>query len=160
MFRSTSTGSLSNSSATQIRFIQNRIRNVEKHFAEMCTSMALYTRKIAGQRDKGDQLAQVLHNYAASENLNRNLNKEIKQFADSFAFVSDYRDACIHRIENTVIDEISTYSAVCKSAAEDIKSCHEAQEKEIAFQKNVNKLRQQDPLGRMHISKAESDLQV
>lgn len=43
------------------------------------------------QRDKGDQLSQVLHNYAASENLNKNLNKEIKHFADSLAFVSDYR---------------------------------------------------------------------
>jgi len=43
------------------------------------------------QRDKGDNFSQVLHNYAASENLNKNLNKEIKHFADSLAFVSDYR---------------------------------------------------------------------
>ena len=69
------------------------------------------------------------------------------------------RDVCIHRIEKTVIEEISTYSTVCKSATEDIKSCHEAQEKEMGYQKHVNKLRQQNPLGRMQITKAESDLQ-
>lgn len=48
---------------------------------------------------------------------------------------------------------------MCKSATEDIKSCHEAQEKEVSYQKHVNKLRQQNPLGRMQITKAESDLQ-
>ena len=70
-----------------------------------------------------------------------------------------FRDVCVHRIEKTVIEEMSTYSTVCKSASEDIKSCHEAQEKELSYQRHVNKLRQQNPLGRMQITKAESDLQ-
>lgn len=41
---------------------------------------------------------------------------------------------------------------------EDVRSCSTAYEKEISHLKQVNKLRQQNPLGRMQISKAESDL--
>lgn len=40
-----------------------------------------------------------------------------------------------------------------------MRNCHAAYEKEIAHHKYVNKLRQQNPLGRMQITKAESDLQ-
>lgn len=66
---------------------------------------------------------------------------------------------CVHRLEETVIDEISTYESLCKSTYEDVRNCHAAYEKEIAHHKYVNKLRQQNPLGRMQITKAESDLQ-
>ena len=38
-------------SASQTRFIQNRIQVIEKHFGEICTALALYTRKIAGLVD-------------------------------------------------------------------------------------------------------------
>ena len=69
------------------------------------------------------------------------------------------RDVCVHRIEETIIHEVSSYGAVCKSATEDVKSCSQAYEKEVAHHKHVNKLRTQNPLGRMQISKAESDLQ-
>lgn len=41
---------------------------------------------------------------------------------------------------------------------EDVRSCSIAYEKEISQLKYVHKLRQQNPLGRMQISKAESDL--
>lgn len=61
-------------------------------------------------------------------------------------------------MENTVIQEISDYAGVCKSATEDVRSCSVAYEKEINQLKYVHKLRQQNPLGRMQISKAESDL--
>ncbi len=53
---------------------------------------------------------------------------------------------------------MSSYAGVCKSAMEDVKSCSTAYEKEINHLKYVHKLRQQNPLGRMQISKAESDL--
>lgn len=36
------------SSSSQTRFVQDRIATVEKHFAEICTAMAAYARKIAG----------------------------------------------------------------------------------------------------------------
>ena len=42
---------------------------------------------------------------------------------------------------------------------EDVRSCSLAQQKELAQHKHIHKLRQQNPLGRMQISKAESDLQ-
>lgn len=41
---------------------------------------------------------------------------------------------------------------------EDVRSCSTAYEKELTHLKHVHKLRQQNPLGRMQISKAESDL--
>ena len=61
-------------------------------------------------------------------------------------------------MEDTVIQEMSSYANVCKSAMEDVRSCSIAYEKEITHLKYVHKLRQQNPLGRMQISKAESDL--
>lgn len=61
-------------------------------------------------------------------------------------------------MEETIIQDISSYATVCKSAMEDIRSCSVAFEKEISHLKYVHKLRQQNPLGRMQISKAESDL--
>jgi hypothetical protein len=36
------------SSEQQARFIEERIASVEKHFAELCTTFAAYTRKCAG----------------------------------------------------------------------------------------------------------------
>ena len=42
---------------------------------------------------------------------------------------------------------------------EDVRATNLAQQKELAQHKHVHKLRQQNPLGRMQISKAESDLQ-
>ena len=61
-------------------------------------------------------------------------------------------------MEETIIKEISNYAGVCKSATEDVRNCSIAYEKEISQLKYVHKLRQQNPLGRMQISKAESDL--
>lgn len=69
------------------------------------------------------------------------------------------RDVCVQRIEETVIHEVSSYGTVCKSATEDVRSCSQAYEREVAHHKHVHKLRAQNPLGRMQISKAESDLQ-
>lgn len=65
---------------------------------------------------------------------------------------------CVHRIEETIIQEISQYSNVCKSAMEDVRSCSIAYDKEISHLKQLHKLKQQTPLSRMQISKAESDL--
>ena len=73
-------------------------------------------------------------------------------------FKSD-RDAHVHRIEETIIGEMAAYANICKSVTEDAKACSAAQDKELAHHKYVTKLRQQNPLGRMQISKAESDLQ-
>lgn len=68
------------------------------------------------------------------------------------------RDICVHRLEETVIQGISEYGSVVKSAMEDVRSCSSAYDKEIAHLKQLHKLRQQSPLSRMQISKAESDL--
>ena len=129
-------------------------------------------------------MSQAVAEYAASEKLNKNSAKALIEFADCLAFISDYRyisitivsvhdnsckfflfifciyrDTLVHRIEETVIHEVSAYGVVCKSAFEDVKACSIAREKELSHLKHVNKLRQQNPLGRMQISKAESDLQ-
>lgn len=61
-------------------------------------------------------------------------------------------------MEDTIIQEISNYAVVCKTAMDDVRNCSIAYEKEISQLKYVHKLRQQNPLGRMQISKAESDL--
>ncbi|XP_063236638.1 uncharacterized protein LOC134538949 isoform X3 [Bacillus rossius redtenbacheri] len=75
----------------QARFIQERISTVEKHFAELCTSFAAYTRKASRLRDKGDELSQTVQSYAEAESVNRSLKTGLLSFSAVMAAIGDYR---------------------------------------------------------------------
>lgn len=75
----------------QTRQLQNAVTNVEKHFGELCQIFAAYVRKTARLRDKADLLVNEVNVYAATET--PNLKQGLKNFADEFAKLQDYRQA-------------------------------------------------------------------
>lgn len=75
----------------QTRQIQDAVSNVEKHFGELCQIFAGYVRKTARLRDKADLLVNEIYAYAATET--PNLKVGLKNFADEFSRLQDYRQA-------------------------------------------------------------------
>lgn len=64
---------------------------MEKHFGELCQIFAAYVRKTARLRDKADLLVNEINVYASTET--PNLKQGLKNFADEFAKLQDYRQA-------------------------------------------------------------------
>lgn len=75
----------------QTRQIQDAVSNVEKHFGELCQIFAGYVRKTARLRDKADLLVNEIYAYAATET--PDLKVGLKNFADEFSRLQDYRQA-------------------------------------------------------------------
>lgn len=75
----------------QTRQLQDAVTNVEKHFGELCQIFAAYVRKTARLRDKADLLVNEINIYASTET--PHLKQGLKNFADEFAKLQDYRQA-------------------------------------------------------------------
>lgn len=75
----------------QTKQLQDAVTNVEKHFGELCQIFAAYVRKTARLRDKADLLVNEINMYASTET--PNLKQGLKDFADEFAKLQDYRQA-------------------------------------------------------------------
>ncbi|XP_039075094.1 protein FAM92A isoform X5 [Hyaena hyaena] len=75
----------------QTRQLQDAVTNVEKHFGELCQIFAAYVRKTARLRDKADLLVNEINVYASTET--PNLKQGLKNFAEEFAKLQDYRQA-------------------------------------------------------------------
>ncbi|XP_049951473.1 CBY1-interacting BAR domain-containing protein 1 isoform X2 [Schistocerca serialis cubense] len=142
----------------QAKFIQERISTVEKHFADLCAVFAEYTRKNASVRNKNDDLAQSLQNYAQSENVNKSLKNGLLEFSQTLSFVSDYRDAKVKRLEKKVVEELSAYDGICKHAKETVKNSLSVRDRELARRKQLDRVRERNPHNRQQISIAESEL--
>ncbi|XP_046989169.1 protein FAM92A isoform X2 [Schistocerca americana] len=142
----------------QAKFIQERISTVEKHFADLCAVFAEYTRKNASVRNKNDDLAQSLQNYAQSENVNKSLKNGLLEFSQTLSFVSDYRDAKVKRLEKKVVEELSAYDGICKHAKESVKNSLSVRDRELARRKQLDRVRERNPHNRQQISIAESEL--
>ncbi|KAJ9591456.1 hypothetical protein L9F63_002062, partial [Diploptera punctata] len=142
----------------QAKFIQDRILLVERHFAELCTVFAAYTRKNAGLRDKSDEMVKVIQDYAEAENVNKSLKNGLLQFCSTLSAVGDYRDAQVQRLETKVVSELSQYEDICKHAKEDVKNTLTVCEKELARRKHLDRIRERNPRNRQQISLAESEL--
>ncbi|XP_048508249.1 CBY1-interacting BAR domain-containing protein 1-B isoform X2 [Athalia rosae] len=142
----------------EAKFVQERISSVEKHFAELCTTFAAYTRKTARLRDKNDEVAKVVQTYAESENINQSLSNGLANFATTMSVIGDYRDAEVQRLDTKVISPLSQYSVICKHAREDVKNTFSARDKELTRRRHLDKLRERNPRNRQMISQAESEL--
>ncbi|XP_047109492.1 CBY1-interacting BAR domain-containing protein 1 isoform X1 [Schistocerca piceifrons] len=142
----------------QAKFIQERISTVEKHFADLCAVFAEYTRKNASVRNKNDDLAQSLQNYAQSENVNKSMKNGLLEFSQTLSFVSDYRDAKVKRLEKKVVEELSAYDGICKHAKETVKNSLSVRDRELARRKQLDRVRERNPHNRQQISIAESEL--
>ncbi|KAK2587102.1 hypothetical protein KPH14_002868 [Odynerus spinipes] len=142
----------------EAKFVHDRISTVEKHFAELCTIFAAFTRKAARLRDKNDDVAKTIHTYAESEMINRSLSNGLLNFSATLSAIGDYRDAQVQRLDAKVVAPLSQYSTICKHARDDVKNTFAARDKELTKRKQLDKVRERNPRNRQMISQAESEL--
>ncbi|XP_039075093.1 protein FAM92A isoform X4 [Hyaena hyaena] len=96
----------------QTRQLQDAVTNVEKHFGELCQIFAAYVRKTARLRDKADLLVNEINVYASTET--PNLKQGLKNFAEEFAKLQDYRQAEVERLEAKVVEPLKAYGTIVK----------------------------------------------
>ncbi|XP_039075092.1 protein FAM92A isoform X3 [Hyaena hyaena] len=104
----------------QTRQLQDAVTNVEKHFGELCQIFAAYVRKTARLRDKADLLVNEINVYASTET--PNLKQGLKNFAEEFAKLQDYRQAevlmnneqKVERLEAKVVEPLKAYGTIVK----------------------------------------------
>lgn len=141
----------------QTRQLQGAVANVEKHFGELCQIFAAYVRKTARLRDKADLLVTEVNGYAATET--PNLKQGLKNFADEFAKLQDYRQAEVERLEAKVIEPLKAYGTIVKLKRDDLKATLTARNREAKQLTQLEKTRQRNPSDRHVISQAETELQ-
>ncbi|XP_019483804.1 PREDICTED: protein FAM92A1-like [Hipposideros armiger] len=125
----------------QTRQLQDAVTNVEKHFGELCQIFAAYVRKTARVRDKADLLVNEINMYASTET--PNLKQGLKNFADEFAKLQDYRQA-------EVWNEV-------RVSLDDLKATLTARNREAKQLTQLERTRQRNPSDRHVI--AENELQ-
>ncbi|KAF7246252.1 Protein FAM92A [Varanus komodoensis] len=139
----------------QTKQIREAVSNVEKHFGELCQIFAAYVRKTARLRDKADLLVNEIHAYAATETPNLKLG--LKNFANEFSKLQDYRQAEVERLEAKVVEPLKCYGTIIKLKREDLKLALTAKNREAKQLSQLERTRQRNPSDR-HII-AESELQ-
>lgn len=155
----TSSHSLSKVHTNEIKFIQERISGVEKHFGHMCSALGAYTRKTAKLRDKGDELSKTFLAYGEVEHLNKSLRSALCETADTLAAIQDYRNVEVERLESRVVGEIALYGGICKTAREELKQSFSTRQQEISHRQNLEKTKSRYPQNRQQIVIAETKLQ-
>uniref|UniRef100_A0A8C6VSK1 CBY1 interacting BAR domain containing 1 n=1 Tax=Naja naja TaxID=35670 RepID=A0A8C6VSK1_NAJNA len=130
----------------QTRQIREAVSNVEKHFGELCQIFAAYVRKTARLRDKADLLVNEIHAYAATETPNLKLG--LKNFADEFSKLQDYRQAEVERLEAKVVEPLKCYGTIIKLKREDLKATLTAKNREAKQLSQLERTRQRNPSDR------------
>ncbi|XP_042639567.1 protein FAM92A [Orycteropus afer afer] len=141
----------------QTRQLQDAVTNVEKHFGELCQIFAAYVRKTARLRDKADLLVNEINVYASTET--PNLKQGLKNFADEFAKLQDYRQAEVERLEAKVVEPLKAYGTIVKMKRDDLKATLTARNREAKQLTQLERTRQRNPSDRHIISQAETELQ-
>ncbi|XP_008574629.1 PREDICTED: protein FAM92A1 isoform X1 [Galeopterus variegatus] len=141
----------------QTRQLQDVVTNVEKHFGELCQIFAAYVRKTARLRDKADLLVNEINVYASTET--PNLKQGLKNFADEFAKLQDYRQAEVERLEAKVVEPLKAYGTIVKMKRDDLKATLTARNREAKQLTQLERTRQRNPSDRHVISQAETELQ-
>uniref|UniRef100_A0A8C8WD31 CBY1 interacting BAR domain containing 1 n=1 Tax=Panthera leo TaxID=9689 RepID=A0A8C8WD31_PANLE len=141
----------------QTRQLQDAVTNVEKHFGELCQIFAAYVRKTARLRDKADLLVNEINVYACTET--PNLKQGLKNFAEEFAKLQDYRQAEVERLEAKVVEPLKAYGTIVKMKRDDLKATLTARNREAKQLTQLERTRQRNPSDRHVISQAETELQ-
>ncbi|KAM6216098.1 CBY1-interacting BAR domain-containing protein 1 [Rhynchocyon petersi] len=137
----------------QTRQLQDAVTNVEKHFGELCQIFAAYVRKTARLRDKADLLVNAINVYASTET--PHLRQGLKNFADEFAKLQDYRQAEVERLEAKVVEPLKAYGTIVKMKRDDLKATLTARNREAKQLTQLERTRQRNPSDRH----AETELQ-
>ncbi|XP_050736650.1 CBY1-interacting BAR domain-containing protein 1-like isoform X2 [Eriocheir sinensis] len=143
----------------QMKFMQERVAGVEKHFGHICSALGAYTRKEAKLRDKGDEVSRALQDYGEEESLNKSLRAALCETADTLAAVQDYRDVKVERLEARVVGEVAMYGGVCRTARDELKRGFDTRQREIAHRRSLEKVKTRHPQNRQQIIIAETKLQ-
>ncbi|XP_012965925.2 protein FAM92A isoform X2 [Mesocricetus auratus] len=148
----------------QTKQLQDAVTNVEKHFGELCQIFAAYVRKTARLRDKADLLVNEINMYASTET--PHLKQGLKNFADEFAKLQDYRQAemlmnmtKVERLEAKVVEPLKAYGTIVKMKRDDLKATLTARNREAKQLSQLERTRQRNPSDRHVISQAETELQ-
>ncbi|CAO2581155.1 CBY1-interacting BAR domain-containing protein 1, partial [Lemmus lemmus] len=141
----------------QTKQLQDAVTNVEKHFGELCQIFAAYVRKTARLRDKADLLVNEINLYASTET--PNLKQGLKNFADEFAKLQDYRQAEVERLEAKVVEPLKAYGTIVKMKRDDLKATLTARNREAKQLSQLERTRQRNPSDRHVIVSAETELQ-
>ncbi|XP_039280859.1 protein FAM92A-like isoform X1 [Nilaparvata lugens] len=142
----------------QAKFANDRIASVEKTFSELCSVMAGYTRKVARVRDMNDNLAKNLHSYSESEKINRSLKQGLGDFSNTLVEIGDYRNIETQRLDKRVVQELVQYESVCRNAKDEVKNIFSARDRELAWKKQLERVKERNPYNRQQITTAESEL--
>ncbi|XP_013207309.1 protein FAM92A isoform X1 [Microtus ochrogaster] len=134
----------------QTKQLQDAVTNVEKHFGELCQIFAAYVRKTARLRDKADLLVNEINLYASTET--PNLKQGLKNFADEFAKLQDYRQAEVERLEAKVVEPLKAYGTIVKMKRDDLKATLTARNREAKQLSQLERTRQRNPSDRHVIS--------
>lgn len=136
---------------TRSKFIQERIRIVEKHVPQLGSALGDYVKKNAGLRDHGDKIAVVLENYAKNENVTISLKKQLTDFSDVILTVGTKRDVQIKDMETKVVEELMEYEKLCKHVRAELKSTNLAMENEKLRLRQLKRIKDTDPENREQI---------
>ena len=112
----------------QTRQLQEAVTNVEKHFGELRQIFVAYVRKTAWLRDKVDLLVNEINMYASTET--PHLKQGLKNFADEFAKLQDYRQAEAERLEAKVVEPLKAYGTIVKMKWDYLKATLTARNRE------------------------------
>ncbi|XP_002729509.2 CBY1-interacting BAR domain-containing protein 1 isoform X6 [Rattus norvegicus] len=140
----------------QTKQLQDAVTNVEKHFGELCQIFAAYVRKTARLRDKADLLVNEINLYASTET--PNLKQGLKDFADEFAKLQDYRQAEVERLEAKVVEPLKAYGTIVKMKRDDLKATLTARNREAKQLSQLERTRQRNPSDRHVISQVGNKL--
>lgn len=140
-----------NFSEIEAKFIQDRIQFVERNLGEFCNIFAQYCRKTARLRDKGDDLAKIILNYAESENINKSLAMGLESFAESLSTVSDYGESRVQMLDTKVINEFARYEDICKHVKDEVKDIYTARDREMNKKRQLDRIKERNPRNRQQI---------
>ncbi|KAK9888728.1 hypothetical protein WA026_000954 [Henosepilachna vigintioctopunctata] len=147
-----------NNCEQEARFIQERLISVEHNVAELCSSFAHYSKKLAKLRDEGDELAKITLKYAENEEINKTLSLGLENFSAALQILGDYGDNRVRSIDQKVVAEFSKYDNICKQVKEEIKQIFNAKDKEISRKRQLDRIRERTPKNRQQIVQAEAEL--
>ena len=148
----------SDENETRSKFIQGRIRTVEKHVPQLGNALGDYVKKNAGLRDRGDRIALILENYAKSENVAVSFKQKLTEFANILLDVGSKRDTQIKNMETKVLEELVEYEKLCKHVRTEMRYANAAVENERLKLRQLRRIRESDPQDREQISIAEAEL--
>ncbi|XP_039255435.2 CBY1-interacting BAR domain-containing protein 1-A-like [Styela clava] len=141
----------------QTKFIREAVTKVEKNFGTICGQMGAVNRRSSRLRDKFDEMAKFMLNYANTEP--GPLKVTLTQFAEHISAVQDYRQALIDRMDGKVIQPLSQYKSSCKHTQTDLNNTMKSRGRVVQKHKQLDSYRNKAPSDRQQITRAETELQ-